>query len=44
MKFYLQLSVMVTIGLSGAMSLASKPSMEKVTPPIGSRGSSFAVS
>lgn len=35
--------MMVCLGLSGGLSLASKPSMEKVTPPIGTRGSSFTV-
>jgi hypothetical protein len=34
---------MVCLGLTGGLSFASKPSMEKVTPPIGTRGSSFSV-
>lgn len=43
MKYYIRLSVMVCIGLSGGLSSASKPSMEKITPPIGTRGTSFSV-
>jgi hypothetical protein len=35
--------MMVCLGLSGGLSLASKPSLEMVTPPIGTRGSSFTV-
>jgi hypothetical protein len=43
MKFYMRLSLMVCLGFFGGLSQASKPSMEKVTPPIGTRGSDFTV-
>ncbi|XZE17726.1 hypothetical protein SH449x_003001 [Pirellulaceae bacterium SH449] len=43
MNSYLRYGLAICLGSMGGIAMASKPSLEKITPPIGTRGSSFEV-